>query len=144
MTFEGGTHQVELGGTGSGEYDQLNVTGTVNLGTETTLDVSFFNNYVPTVGNSYTIINNDGSDAVTGHFSGLAEGTTFKVNGYLFKITYAGGTGNDVVLTVQPIPSAPDTGFMALQSPWLAVFLLCVVTPGLILAARRTAPITVR
>ncbi len=71
--------EAELGGlTTCSGYDQLNVTGTVALGTTTTLSASLFGGYTPAaVGNSYTIINNDGTDAVTGTFAGLAEGATF-------------------------------------------------------------------
>jgi dienelactone hydrolase len=52
----------------------------------------------------FTLISNDGSDAVTGHFKSntkgtdLPEGTTWSTLGKNFKITYMGGDGNDVVL----------------------------------------------
>lgn len=106
-----GTYQAEIGGTTACTgYDQLNVTGTVNL-TGGTLTTSLYNNYKPKAGETYTIIKNDGSDAVTGTFAGLPEGTTFKVSGYVFQITYKGGTGNDVVLTVKSVPTTPNTGF---------------------------------
>lgn len=146
LNFTGGSLQEELGGTAAGEFDQLNVTGTVDLGTTTTLNVSLFNNYKPSVGSSYAIINNDGSDAVTGHFSDLTNGSTFSAGGYSFKINYAGGDGNDVVITVQPSPAAPSTGFKMLQqsNPLISVILLCGVTPLLVLMARRTARVTVK
>ncbi len=95
----GTTTNIEVNGTTVGtQYDQLNVTGTVNISTSAELNVTL--GFTPTVGNSFTIINNDGGDAVTGSFAGLPEGTVFYVLSTAFSISYAGGTGNDVVLTV--------------------------------------------
>jgi len=51
------------------------------------------------VGDKFTIIQNDGSDAVVGTFAGLAEGATITQGGVTFTISYKGGTGHDVVLT---------------------------------------------
>jgi fibronectin-binding autotransporter adhesin len=80
---------------GSG-YDQLNVSGTVSLGSGAlALAVGF----TPPHGTVFTIINNDGADAVSGTFGGLPEGATFSTNGLNFRISYIGGTGNDVTLT---------------------------------------------
>ena len=91
------TNKFELNGTtpGSG-YDQLNVTGSVTLG-GSVLNVVL--GYTPAIGDSFTIINNDGSDAITNQFNGLANNTIFAVSGLPFQISYAGGGGNDVVLT---------------------------------------------
>ena len=80
---------------GSG-HDQLNVTGTVNLG-GATLNVT--TGFAVGTGNSFVIINNDGGDAVVGTFAGLSQGATFVVSGTTFTISYIGGSGNDVVLT---------------------------------------------
>lgn len=89
---------IEIAGTTPGTgHDQLNVTGTVALG-GATLNVS--TSYSATIGNSFVIVNNDGGDAVSGTFNGLAEGATFNLSGSTFQISYVGGTGNDVVLTV--------------------------------------------
>ncbi|MFC4319675.1 cadherin-like domain-containing protein, partial [Rhizobium alvei] len=93
-----GTFDVEISGTIVGtEFYQIVVTGSVTL--SGTLDVSFLNAYLPTVGDSFTIIDNQGSDAVTGTFSGLTDGAYFSVGGTYFQIDYDGGTSNDVVLT---------------------------------------------
>lgn len=47
-----------------------------------------------------TLIANDGTDAVVGTFDGLPEGATYTTaSGQQFRISYAGGTGNDVTLT---------------------------------------------
>ena len=93
--------QVRLNGTvAAADYDQVNVTGTVELHG----NLSVIPGFVPAVGNTFTIIDNDGGDAVTGTFAGLAEGAQLNVGGVTMTISYVGGTGNDVVLTVTGIP----------------------------------------
>jgi hypothetical protein len=96
----GSTVNIEINGPVLGtQYDQLNVTGTVSLG-NASLNVMLDSLYTPSAGQSFTIINNDGSDAVTGTFGGLAEGDVFYAGSTSFQISYAGGTNNnDVVLT---------------------------------------------
>lgn len=98
VTFTGtGDYYVELNGTvpGSG-FDQIKARGTVSLGNAS---LSATLGFPSAISNSFTIIDNDGSDAVTGTFAGLAEAATANVSGTPFRITYIGGTGNDVVLT---------------------------------------------
>jgi len=93
------TFTVTLNGTAAGtDYDQLNVTGTVHLGSAS-LHIINVNLLSTSVGDKFTIIQNDGSDAVVGTFAGLAEGATITQGGATFTISYKGGTGNDVVLT---------------------------------------------
>ncbi|MCB1486878.1 MAG: autotransporter-associated beta strand repeat-containing protein, partial [Bauldia sp.] len=96
----GATFAIELAGTspGVGGHDQVKVTGTVNLG-GATLDGDVLPGFVPSVGDSFTIIDNDGADAVAGTFAGLAEGDYFVLDQRAMTITYHGGDGNDVVLT---------------------------------------------
>jgi hypothetical protein len=97
----GANFDVELnGGTAGSGYDQQNVTGTVDV-TGSALNLTL--GFTPAVGNSFTIINNDSNDAVTGTFNGLPEGKVFTATtgsfSGTFQITYRGGDGNDVVLT---------------------------------------------
>lgn len=97
------TFSVEINGTTVGtQYDQLNVTGTVGLG-GSTLAVS--SGFTAPAGAIFTIINNDGGEAVTGTFNGLAEGTTFIAGVNTFRISYIGGSGNDVTLTAVGTPT---------------------------------------
>lgn len=94
----GSTATMEIDGTTAGtEHDQIAVTGTVTI-SNATLTVVL--GYTPSVGHSYVLIANDGADAVTGTFAGLSEGASLTAGGYSFQISYAGGTGNDVVMTV--------------------------------------------
>src|SRR5262249_39552680 len=87
----GAVLSVEVNGTTAGtQHDQLNVTGTVNLG-NATLNVS------GTVGHtsvSVVLVKNDGTDPVTGTFNGLPEGSAVLINGIPFHISYVGGDGN--------------------------------------------------
>ena len=106
------TFEVEIGGTTAGNavtnHDQLNVTGTVTIGSTVTLSTLGFNGFVPVAGNTFTIIKNDGTDLISGTFNGLAEGATisnFLGSGLNATITYVANTdmasvGNDVVLSV--------------------------------------------
>jgi hypothetical protein len=82
------------GSTPGTEHDQLQVTGTLQVGGN--LNVSL--GYTPAVGEEIVLIDNDGSDAVSGTFSTL-QGNLLAVDGYLFAVDYAGGDGNDVSLT---------------------------------------------
>ncbi len=106
----GSTLDVEITGTTAGtEYDQIQVTGTVDI-TGTTLNI--ISAFTAAAGNEFLLIDNDGTgDDVTGTFDGLAEGTFFTFNGNQVYITYMGGDGNDVVLTVNTPPSAADQLF---------------------------------
>ncbi|MBF0622908.1 MAG: DUF4347 domain-containing protein, partial [Magnetococcales bacterium] len=107
LTFvSGATLSVELGSTTAGTgYDQLVVTGTVDI-TDATLSGTLINSFTPSADDVFTLINNDGSDAVTGTFDGLAEGDNYTFDNYTFSISYVGGDGNDVTLTYSgPTPT---------------------------------------
>ena len=104
LDLQGGAKlEVEIGGTNltpTAQYDQVNVTGTVMLDGE--LNVAFTEGYAPNAGDTFTIINNNGTDLITTTFNGLAEGAEFLVDNVTFTISYQGGEGgNDVVLTAQ-------------------------------------------
>jgi hypothetical protein len=91
-----GTLVAEINGTTAGTlYDQLTVNGTVTLGGALSAAVA----YPSVVNDTYTLINNDGTDAVVGTFAGLPQGTAVALSGLPYRISYAGGTGNDVTLT---------------------------------------------
>ena len=87
---------IQLNSTTAGSgYDQLGVSGTVNL---SGVSLSGTAGFTPPTGAMFTIINNDGADAIVGTFAGLPEGSTIVFSAQAFKISYVGGTGNDVVL----------------------------------------------
>ncbi len=94
---------VEVNGTvPGGEFDQLRVQGTVDV-SGAVLGLSG-GSFRPPTGTVFTLIENDDSagvrDQVTGQFFGLAEGATVRFGGIEATISYVGGTGNDVTLTV--------------------------------------------
>ena len=88
--------------------DQVDVTGTVSIPAQTYLELSVHETL--TVGRVYTIVKNDGTDAVSGTFSGAnehsfaGEGALLSADGHIFRISYVGGDGNDVTLTVTSSP----------------------------------------
>ncbi len=96
------TIKIDAATTAGTSYDQLNVTGTVNLAGAT---LSLSGTYVPVAGNVFTILANDGTDAITGTFNGLAQGGTLSHNGVTLTISYTGGDGNDITLTAPNPPS---------------------------------------
>jgi|GEM_PF-1222370 len=113
LSFSGGTFSAKLDSTFV--YSQANVTGTVTLGSNTTLTLS--PTFTPSSGNTFTIINNDGTDAISGTFKGLAEGAKVNVNGIDYTISYKGGTGNDVVLTANTTTVSTTTTVATSASP---------------------------
>ncbi len=84
----GSTLEIEIGGLAAGntltDHDQVNVTGSVTLaGDITALRFKGFN---PAASDTFTIISNDGADAVNGTFNGLIEGASFTSD----NVTYRG------------------------------------------------------
>lgn len=142
---QGGTYQAELGGTvPCSGYDQMIVTGNVVLNdggspaVQGILELSFYNGFVPTVGQTFQIVNNQGSQPVSGTFVGLPEGSSISFNGHNFKISYKGGDGNDIVLTAVTAVTAPSTGFGVTSSHALATFAgFTTLAGGVYLLARR-------
>ncbi len=100
--YPNSTFEVELNGPAAGtQYDQLNVNGWVDLGG---CVLSVKPGYIPPVGTSFTIIDNDGTEAVTNQFScGRGVVGTYNSKPVAFVVNYAGGDGNDVVLTTVPM-----------------------------------------
>jgi autotransporter-associated beta strand protein len=53
-------------------------------------------------GSRHTILRKSSAGAIRGTFTGKPEGAIFPASGYQWRISYLGGDGNDVVLTVLP------------------------------------------
>jgi autotransporter-associated beta strand protein len=92
--------------------DRINVTGAVNI-TSASLQLNIPNGTVFTGGQTFTLISNDLTDAISGTFSNAPAGTD-TINGYLWLVSYTGGDGND--FTIQAVPE-PSTWFTAALSP---------------------------
>lgn len=97
----GDTFETTISGTTAGtDYGQLVVTGVVTLANA---HLSILGGFTPTAGDVFTLVDNDGTDAVIGTFGGLAEGSIVLGafgGGLRAQISYVGGDGNDVVLTI--------------------------------------------
>ena len=76
----------------AGQSDKVVVNGTVTLTDSILAVLAKFGDY--SVATNYTIIDNDGADAVTGTFGAVAVSSIFLDA----SIDYAGGDGNDVIL----------------------------------------------
>jgi hypothetical protein len=101
-----------LGATAGSGYDQLVVTGTVDLDTGHALALG--GSYAGTAGDKLFVLVNDGSDTITGTFASLDEGDTVSLNSVDYFISYQGDSvsgaltgGNDVVLYVGVPNAAP-------------------------------------
>lgn len=126
-------------------YDQLivgeNYTGggsAVTLNTGATLSTILYDGWKVATSDAFRIIDNRSSTAVSGTFSGLAEGAQFTVDGITFNITYVGGDGNDVVITALNAgtdPTPPNTGALqTIRKNPLVVAGLGIVTAALLFA----------
>lgn len=105
---------VELNGPAPGSgYDQLNVRGTNQLG-GSTLHVTVGSDLAPAEGDRFTIINNDGAEAIQGTFAGLPNGAAISAGGLEFRILYSDIFLNDVILmmtnTTLKLGAAPIVG----------------------------------
>lgn len=100
----GSTLAIQIGGINTSDYDRFIVNGLVSLGGG--LSLSLVNGFVPAGGMAFTLVSNDAADMVSGTFSGLPGGASIVASGSIFTINYAGGDGNDVILTAIPEPSS--------------------------------------
>ncbi|VVN83865.1 DUF4214 domain-containing protein [Pseudomonas fluorescens] len=107
----GGTIAAQINGNTAGTgYDQIKVYGAVNLtGANLSINLS---NFTPAVNDSFVLISNDGTDAITGTVTigntMLIEGGTFSQGGKIYQVSYKGGDGNDLVL-MATIPNTAPT-----------------------------------
>jgi autotransporter-associated beta strand protein len=80
--------------------DQVSAKGvTINSGATAT--ITDLGTGTLTSGTIFTIINNSANTAISGTFSNLADGSTVVVGSNTYLVSYHGGTGNDLTLTVQ-------------------------------------------
>ena len=107
------TFNVQISSSGYGELELSS--STVSLAGS--LTVTLLNNYTPTPGTTYEIIDNTGGNPISGIFSNLPEGSIFTAGSTDFEITYKGGGGNNVVLKVVAVSvwnggaGSSDTGW---------------------------------
>jgi uncharacterized repeat protein (TIGR01451 family) len=128
----GSTLIIEINGPTAGvDDDQVSVTGSVTLGNAT---LTVLPGFTPIAGETFTIIDNDLSDAVAGTFAGLPEGSIFAAGASRFRISYVGGSGNDVTLTALNRPPTIAKSFgvatLALNESTTLSFMLGNPDPG--------------
>ncbi|MGE0598134.1 MAG: hypothetical protein AB7J35_13375 [Dehalococcoidia bacterium] len=101
------TFNATLNSTAAGTgYSQVKAGGPVTIGAQTSLSVAL--GFTPGSSQSFRILDNTGTQAISGTFKGLPDGATFALGGKTWTITYKGGTGNDVVIsTAAPSPPPP-------------------------------------
>lgn len=76
--------------------------------TGATLNLTDLGTATLALGVSFTIFDNTSASSIAGTFAGLNQGDTFTVGANTFRISYQGGSGNDIVLTTSAIPE-PST-----------------------------------
>ncbi len=101
LAFGAGATYFDLAGVLPGiSHDQISVEGSVALGATKSLTLSIEGGFAPGLGQAFVLIENDAGDAVTGTFAGYPEGAVISEAGFQFALSYVGGDGNDVTLTV--------------------------------------------
>lgn len=138
----GGTLSMELNGATSGSgYDRVTMTGgssTFSLTGTNNLELSL--GYSPAVNALFFLVDNQGSNAISGIFeqlngvtTTLTQGSLFTVGGIQFQISYTGDVtgntftgGNDLVLQVAAIPEPATWALLA-----------CGLTVTMVLRRRR-------
>jgi len=82
--------------------DVIHVQGSVTLTSPVDLTLlPVAGDTTPLVGQVITILTNDGTDAVNGTFRDLPQGSIINAGDINYAISYTGGDGNDITLTVQ-------------------------------------------
>lgn len=98
----------------NGASDLIRVRGTVSL--NAILEVTLLR--TPANGQSFVVIDNDGTDAVSGTFTGLSEGAAFTAGSSTLWVSYRGGDGNDVVIHAGTPPPTSKTWTGATSANW--------------------------
>jgi hypothetical protein len=92
-----GTLALEINGAAPGTlFDQITVQGSVSLAGALDLS-STAGPPGPPAGTSLTLIDNDLADGISGIFAALPEGSFWTLNDVPYRLSYAGGDGNDLV-----------------------------------------------
>jgi fibronectin-binding autotransporter adhesin len=109
-----------VNGKSAGTYDQVAVSSGGVIALSGNLQITM--GYTPALNDSFILINNlttpGTSDLPTGTFSfengSPITNNKFTMNGDTFTLSYAGGDGNDVVVTTTAVPEPASVGCLAL------------------------------
>ncbi|MET0336525.1 MAG: autotransporter-associated beta strand repeat-containing protein [Caulobacter sp.] len=105
----GAAFEVDFGGSGPSAVKTVEVTGSISLN-GATLRHTAQSSFAVNGGENIVLISNDGTEAVSGTFDGLAEGAAVVIGGTDFTVSYRGGDGNDVTLYAAATPPTPQPG----------------------------------
>ena len=120
--------RIEIEGTNTIEFNRISATGDVTIEDNVELVTQPRGGFVPSIGDQFIIVDNLGANPINGVFAGLPEGArlqNFLGSSLDARITYQGGTGNEVALivvdrTTLDFGDAPDS-YQTLTSsagPW--------------------------
>lgn len=119
----------ELNANGNG--DQVSVSGIVLNNPRLTI-IGTGTTTIPE-GTSYTIVDNTGTATVSGIFDSLPEMSLVRVNGLNFRISYKGGTGNDIVLLddriLPSVITSADSASVIISKPF-SYAVTAIKSPG--------------
>ena len=102
LTFKSnGSYMCELGLTPHPKADQVSASG-VTIRSGATFVLRTKGNQTLPLGTVFTVISNTAATPISGTFANLADGSVFTVGNNTFQVSYEGGTGNDLTLTVVP------------------------------------------
>ena len=102
LTFKSnGSYNCELGLTPHPKTDEVGANGvTIESGAQ--FNFQAVANKRLTAGTLFTVISNTSANPIAGTFANLADGSTFTVGRNNYQVSYSGGDGNDLSLTVVP------------------------------------------
>jgi len=101
LTFSArGKYVVDLNSTNA-RADQVSVAKGVTITRGATASIVDRGNALLAPGTGFTIINNIASSKISGSFNNLRDGSTLTVGSNTYLVSYSGGDGNDLTLTVQ-------------------------------------------
>jgi autotransporter-associated beta strand protein len=99
LTFNSlATYKMDLNSTSAKADEAVALGVTINGGARFSLDD--LSSGVLTTGTVFTVINNTAATPIAGTFSNLPDGSTFTLGRNNYQVSYEGGDGNDLTLTV--------------------------------------------
>lgn len=105
------TLQIEIKtGIAATGHDQVRYTGTLSPKLDgAALSLALQPNFLLLLGQKLLLLDNQSANPISGTFAGLAEGASVTAGAVTFSISYLGGTGNDIELTVTNIAATGVT-----------------------------------
>ena len=128
LMADGSTFEVVIDPT-AGSSQQLVANGVFGLGpgSGTTLSLDLFNDRLLPAGTEFTLV--DYTGPLTGQFAGLSEGDSIPLGTNVYRLSYVGGDGTAITLTVTgdtPLPTTTPTAV-----PVMPLWLLGLMAVGI-------------